>query len=197
MRRKCNQQFPNRRHRRWPSRRLSSAVFVCHRCESEHEQKSIHDAKSLLGSVTPGSPHHGLPPSDNLAHLAQGDLPIFLQPPKPHSRTECAVGCISMRSLPRTFRDAVVATRKLSIRYLWIDSLCIIQDDENDCQRESSYMVSIFQNEYLTLAATASSDNSGGCFRADPSLHTTLNSKHGTSYARVDATISWSLIAHH
>ena len=35
---------------------------------------------------------------------------------------------ISFDSLPRTFQDAVIFGRKLSIRYLWIDSLCIIQE---------------------------------------------------------------------
>lgn len=39
---------------------------------------------------------------------------------------------ISMGILPPTFRDAVVLTGALNIRYLWIDCLCIIQDDIGD-----------------------------------------------------------------
>ena len=39
---------------------------------------------------------------------------------------------IPHRLLPKTFQDAVVVTRALGLRYLWIDSLCIIQDDEGD-----------------------------------------------------------------
>lgn len=39
---------------------------------------------------------------------------------------------INWDELPRTFQDAVVMTRALGIRYLWIDSLCTVQDDEED-----------------------------------------------------------------
>jgi hypothetical protein len=39
---------------------------------------------------------------------------------------------IPFEDLPRTFREAVIITRKLNVRYLWIDSLCIIQDDSAD-----------------------------------------------------------------
>jgi hypothetical protein len=42
---------------------------------------------------------------------------------------------IALASLPKTFQDAVLMTRRLGIRYLWIDSLCIIQDDGDDWDR--------------------------------------------------------------
>jgi Heterokaryon incompatibility protein (HET) len=34
-------------------------------------------------------------------------------------------GGIEFNSLPKTFQDAVIVTRKLGVRYLWIDSLCV------------------------------------------------------------------------
>lgn len=71
---------------------------------------------------------------------------------------------IPFSSLCKTFQDAVIFTRRLNIRYLWIDSLCIIQDNPEDWRRESSRMGLIFQNSFLTLAAAKSSDSSGGCF---------------------------------
>lgn len=37
---------------------------------------------------------------------------------------------IQWESLPQTFKDAVEVTSALEVQYLWIDSLCIIQDDE-------------------------------------------------------------------
>ncbi|RMJ09245.1 hypothetical protein CDV36_011121 [Fusarium kuroshium] len=43
-------------------------------------------------------------------------------------------------------------------------SLCIIQDDSNDWARESSAMANIYENAYLTIAATSSEDSSGGLF---------------------------------
>jgi hypothetical protein len=64
--------------------------------------------------------------------------------------------------LPKTFRDAVVVTRKLGIRYLWIDSLCIIQDDESDWESESRHMENIFANAYCTIAATSAENSWDG-----------------------------------
>jgi hypothetical protein len=42
--------------------------------------------------------------------------------------------------LPQTFRDAVSLVRQLRLRYLRIDALCIIQDDEEDWEKEASCM---------------------------------------------------------
>jgi hypothetical protein len=71
---------------------------------------------------------------------------------------------ILLADLPRTFRDAIVVTRKLGVRYLWIDSLCIVQDDPQDWLRESALMGEIFANSYCTLAATSAKDSNGGLF---------------------------------
>lgn len=71
---------------------------------------------------------------------------------------------IAIKELPKTFQDAIEITRGLGVHYLWIDSLCIIQDSEADWERESSKMASIYKNAYLTVAASRSSDGSGGCF---------------------------------
>ncbi|KXH48486.1 HET domain-containing protein [Colletotrichum simmondsii] len=65
-------------------------------------------------------------------------------------------------SLPQTLQDAVFITRKLGVQYLWIDSLCICQDDLKDWERESGQMAAVYSNSYLTLAATKSSDINGG-----------------------------------
>ncbi|KAG8530523.1 uncharacterized protein KY384_005026 [Bacidia gigantensis] len=64
--------------------------------------------------------------------------------------------------LPPTFRDAIVLTTKLGVRYLWIDSLCIIQDSKEDWNHEASMMGEIYSNSYCTLAATSSVDSNGG-----------------------------------
>jgi hypothetical protein len=53
---------------------------------------------------------------------------------------------------------------KLGIHHLWVDALCIVQDDDIDWQIESAKMAAIYQNAFLTLAATSSSDCSGGCY---------------------------------
>ena len=69
---------------------------------------------------------------------------------------------INHELLPKTFLDAVFITRKVGIRYIWIDALCIIQDDFNDWEREASTMASIYANSYLTVAASSSPDGSHG-----------------------------------
>ena len=71
--------------------------------------------------------------------------------------------------LPHTFQDAVDVTRTLGVRYLWIDAICIVQDSQSDFARETSQMADIYGNAYLTIAATASKDASGGLFRRQKS----------------------------
>ena len=72
--------------------------------------------------------------------------------------------CITYNQLPRTFQDAVRATRKLGYRYVWIDALCIIQDSSQDWQRESQKMGSIYSQAVVTLSATSSSSVHDGLF---------------------------------
>ena len=60
--------------------------------------------------------------------------------------------------MPATFRDAVTVTRDLGLRYLWIDSLCIIQDDDQDWEAESAKMGSIFDAAHIVIGASSSPD---------------------------------------
>lgn len=68
------------------------------------------------------------------------------------------MGSIPTDEIPATFNDAFYITRRLGIRYIWIDSLCIIQKNETDWRVEADKMGSIYQSAYITLAATASRD---------------------------------------
>ncbi|KAF5656528.1 hypothetical protein FCIRC_13608 [Fusarium circinatum] len=68
---------------------------------------------------------------------------------------------LPVNEMPPTFQDAIEVTRQLGFRYLWIDSLCIIQDDESDWSRESSVMGSIFEEASCTIAAVDSVDDNG------------------------------------
>jgi hypothetical protein len=73
---------------------------------------------------------------------------------------------IPLASLPRNFQDAVSFTRRLGLTYLWIDSLCIIQDDvdKRDWREQAGDMANIYRNAYVVLAATASESPDGGCY---------------------------------
>lgn len=72
--------------------------------------------------------------------------------------------CMSWDSLPKTFRDAIEVTRAVGLRYMWIDSLCIIQDDHEDWLREAEKMGLIYQRARLTIAASHAKDGTDGCF---------------------------------
>ncbi|KAI1357610.1 heterokaryon incompatibility protein-domain-containing protein [Xylaria arbuscula] len=72
---------------------------------------------------------------------------------------------ISMEILPKTFSDAVVLTRALGIQYIWIDSLCIIQDDKDDWEREAAHMADVYQCAALTISADGAADGSKGLFQ--------------------------------
>jgi hypothetical protein len=89
---------------------------------------------------------------------------------------------MKLGDLPRTFQDAIAMTRKLGVRYMWIDSLCICQDDVKDWERESARMAAVYSNAYLTIAATGSSDAGGGLFFDRPGrsyLRTLFRSTNG------------------
>ncbi|PMD23574.1 HET-domain-containing protein [Hyaloscypha hepaticicola] len=80
---------------------------------------------------------------------------------------------IDLSDLPKTFRDAVELARKLEVPYLWIDSLCIVQNSATDWASESSKMNGLYKNSYLNLAAAASMDANGGLFYPRSPLSTT------------------------
>jgi len=67
--------------------------------------------------------------------------------------------------LTPTFTQAISFCEKLGIRYIWIDSLCIVQDSYEDWLTESNRMWQVYSNSYCNLAATASTDGHGGLFR--------------------------------
>lgn len=62
---------------------------------------------------------------------------------------------IPLAELPASFKDAMCVTRALGVRYLWIDSLCIIQNCETDWAAEAGKMESVFSNAYCTIAASS------------------------------------------
>lgn len=67
-----------------------------------------------------------------------------------------------MAELPRTFREAIALTRAMRVDYLWIDSLCIVQDDKDDWERECVTMGQLYERALLVLAAAGSSDSTQG-----------------------------------
>ena len=69
---------------------------------------------------------------------------------------------IDFERLPRTFKDAVTVVRSLGLKYIWIDSLCIVQDDQQDWENEAARMEQVFSDAYLTIAASSAKSSNDG-----------------------------------
>jgi len=67
--------------------------------------------------------------------------------------------------LPRTFRDAITVTRRLGVRYIWIDSLCIIQDSREDWLEQAPQMQNTYKYAFLNISASLGVDSHSGLFR--------------------------------
>lgn len=74
-------------------------------------------------------------------------------------------GDIPFLQLPKTFQDAIQVVRALGFRYIWIDSLCIIQDSDQDWHKEANTMLKVYKHALFNIAATASTSSFGGLFQ--------------------------------
>ncbi|KAL2036768.1 hypothetical protein N7G274_010492 [Stereocaulon virgatum] len=117
----------------------------------------IHSASSKLGESVPYvtlSHHWGRQPiiTTILATLATREKSIPMPP-------------------PQTFRDVVIIPRKMNVQYLWLDSLCIVQDPKADWEAEAAEMGDHYRQSLFTISAAGAEDNSVGCFMPrDPRL---------------------------
>ena len=92
---------------------------------------------------------------------------------------------IRLADLCANFQDAILVTRNLGFRYLWIDSLCIIQDSDKDWDAESSQMARVYRNSTLTLSAANATNADAGFLRkrkplADASAEISYLDSRGT-----------------
>ncbi|KAF7926833.1 uncharacterized protein EAE98_006218 [Botrytis deweyae] len=97
----------------------------------------------------------GMTPKDAPWQLTTTTMPLFA--------TE-----IPLSILPQTLHDAIMLTRKLGEHYIWIDSMCILQDSTEDWQFEASNMASIYGSAIMTLVAASSSVYGGMTDRRNP-----------------------------
>ena len=69
---------------------------------------------------------------------------------------------LPVSNLPKTIHDAIIVTHKLGFRYLWIDTLCVVQDSIEDWEIACATMAGIYANSACTIAASASEDDESG-----------------------------------
>ncbi|PPJ52571.1 hypothetical protein CBER1_10853 [Cercospora berteroae] len=72
---------------------------------------------------------------------------------------------IPYKQLPQTLKDAVTVCRNLHVRFLWVDALCIIQDDDRDRSQQIAMMPQIYRNGHVTIAAASAADATEGFLR--------------------------------
>lgn len=108
-----------------------------------------------------------------LSHCWGGNIDITL---KEDNLEEFKTG-LPFKDLAANFQDAIEVTRKLGIRYLWIDSLCIIQDsaDGKDWERESERMTTVYRDCTLTVSAMSSEKSKDGFLTRRPDDDTAVN----------------------
>jgi len=78
---------------------------------------------------------------------------------------------IDCDSLPKTFQESISIARTLGLSYVWIDSVCIIQDDEADWAQEARTMGLIYEKAYLTISASNSPGDHAGFWRRHPEMN--------------------------
>ena len=71
---------------------------------------------------------------------------------------------LEVDDFPILYRDAIQIVRKLGFQYVWIDSLCIIQDSKPDWTSESSKMDQYYSGAYLNISPSESSNSNEGIF---------------------------------
>ena len=78
---------------------------------------------------------------------------------------------IPFNDLPRTFQDALNISKRLEVRYVWIDALCIVQDDQKDWNKEASSMASIYEHSAFTICVMNGMSSDSGFLSERPQYH--------------------------
>jgi hypothetical protein len=88
------------------------------------------------------------------------------QPIKTTSSTHAQMkASISWDELSKVFQDAIKVARRLGLQWIWIDSLCIIQDSKADWEIESSKMCDYYENAYITISASSAENGTAPFLR--------------------------------
>jgi hypothetical protein len=154
---------------------LSSARSWIHECLSTHEHCSMEGISTLPSRLIDvgfeeRSPSVKLYITDPNGECgAYSALSYCWGGPQPVTATKSSLDMlksgIAITALPQTIQDAVEVTRRLGLRFVWIDALCIIQDCAKDKDTEIQKMGSIYKNATVTIAASVGSSAMDGFLR--------------------------------
>ncbi|KAH9203395.1 heterokaryon incompatibility protein-domain-containing protein [Leptodontidium sp. 2 PMI_412] len=132
------------------------------KCENEHSKCSNAEDPALPKRVLDlGEGNSGQTIKLHISQLSQRGRYVALsycwggpqQLTTTTSTIKSRIEGIALELLPKTITDAALVTKKLGIRYLWVDALCIIQDADYDRQQEISSMGEIYKSATVSIAA--------------------------------------------
>lgn len=134
-----------------------------HRRCKETRSKSLPDRAILVGAASDDprlveSTQGTLEGYIALSHCWGGNVPLQLTMDK----LEDFKRCIPFSTIPRTFQHAITVCRALGVKYIWIDSLCIIQDSKEDWDVQGSKMDQVYANCLLTISADSAVNGEAG-----------------------------------
>ena len=132
-------------------------------------------SQSLKGGISLYVTDQEVEPYAALSHCWGGEVPMKTMT----SNYAAQQNHIAVDDLPQNFKDAIEVTRSLGLRYLWIDALCIIQDDLSDWEVESREMSSIYGDAHLVIGADGAKSAEEGFLCDSPeynSMHADANS---------------------
>ncbi|QMW28872.1 hypothetical protein G4B84_004207 [Aspergillus flavus NRRL3357] len=92
---------------------------------------------------------------------------------------------IPWSQIPQTLKDAMQLTLELGVEFIWIDALCIIQDDPVDWMEEASKFGSVYRDALITVSVTASPNTTSGIFCGERSHRHNLRT-HVASMENID-----------
>lgn len=78
---------------------------------------------------------------------------------------------VPLSLLPKTITDAIRVTRELRIKLLWVDSLCLVQDEEDKLAEEIAKMHHYYGNAHITISAATAESCSDGFLQDHPTPH--------------------------
>lgn len=117
----------------------------------------LHDTGDILVRVRQTKDLPQAPQYVTLSHRWRDEPARLLE-----GNQSCYETDIPLKDLSKHFNEAIRLCWSLGYEYIWIDSLCIVQDSDDDWAHEAGRMCYIYANSTLTFAATAASESDCG-----------------------------------
>ncbi|KAF4629490.1 hypothetical protein G7Y89_g8656 [Cudoniella acicularis] len=137
-----------------------------HTCYSEHKICPKHTVHKLpttvLDVLSPNPKLHISAPDERGEYVALSYCWGGPQLMTTKDTLQANMAGIALHTLSQTIQDAIHITRKLGVRYLWVDALCIVQDDEASQLKEIDQMGKIYSNAALTISAASAAHATDG-----------------------------------